>query len=275
MSFAIPTVSPITVTTTTVEPPAGTTTTLGTVPVVITDPNAASTPATVTGSGTFAVGTQNAQVSLQGDGNINVGIALDANGNPLGMGGVVIQAADNKGGSTVVNLDGANIGGAKVNGEVDLAGMGGSGSIASNAPPGTFSGTPDTYIHTGAGNDEIQGSAGIDFIRAGAGDDVINAGAGNDIVRPGAGSDLITLGQGNDVVYLTVDQLQGVSTNTISDFKVQGADKIQIDKDLQGLVSISGKGTNQIVINLSGSQTGTTTIVSQGQAINDDDIQFV
>lgn len=276
MSFAIPTVAPITVTSSTVEPTAGSTTTLNTsVPVVVTDPGSAGTPLTIIGSGTMALGTQSAQVVLEGDGNINIGIARDGNGNPLGMGGAVIQATDNKGGSMVVNLDGANIGGAKVSGNVDLGSLGGVGTTASNAPPGTFSGTPDTYIHTGAGNDEIQGSAGIDFIRAGAGNDTINAGAGNDIVRPGAGNDFITLGKGNDVVYLTVDQLQGVSTNTISDFKVEGADKIQIAKNLQGLVSISGKGTQQIVISLSGAQEGTTTILSQGQAINDDDIQFV
>ena len=276
MSFAIPTVAPITVTSSTVEPIAGSTTTLNTAtPVVITDPGSAGTPVTITGNGTLAVGTQGTQVLLTGDGNINVGIARDSNGNPLGMGGAVIQATDNKGGSMVVNLDGANIGGAKVSGDVNLSNFGGAGTIAGNAPPGTFNGTPDTYIHTGAGNDEIQGSAGIDFIRAGAGSDTINAGAGDDIVRPGAGTDFITLGKGNDVVYLTVDQLQGTSTNTISDFKVEGADKIQIAQELQGLVSISGKGTNQIVISLSGAQTGTTTIVSQGRAINDDDIQFV
>lgn len=276
MSFAIPTVSPIAVTSSTVEPVAGSTTTLTTAtPIVVTDPNAATTPVVVTGSGTMAVGTQQAQVFLQGDGAINVGIARDASGNPLGMGGAVIQAADTSGGSKIVNLDGANIGGAKVNGDIDLGALGGVGTIADNAPPGTFNGTPDTYIHTGSGNDQIQGSAGIDFIRAGAGSDTINAGAGDDIVRPGAGNDFITLGQGNDVVYLTVDQLQGDSTNTISDFKVNGADKIQIAGDLRGLVSISGQGTNQIVISLSGAQTGTTTIVSQGQTINDDDIEFV
>ena len=276
MSFAIPTVAPLTVTNTTVAPVAGSTTTLNeATPIVITDPNATTTPAVVTGSGTMALGTQGAQVVLEGSGTINVGIARDANGNPLGMGGAVIQANDTSDGNKVVNLDGANVGGAKVSGDVDLGALGGAGTIADNAPPGTFSGAPDTYVHTGAGSDEIKGSAGIDFIRGGAGSDTIHAGAGDDIVRPGAGNDFITLGQGNDVVYLTVDQLQGESTNTISDFKENGADKIQISGDLSGLVSISGQGTNQIVISLSGAQTGTTTIVSQGQTINDDDIEFV
>jgi len=243
--------------------------------VVVTDAAAASSPVVVTGDGTLAVGTQKAQVVLD-TGNINIGIARDANGNPLGMGGAVIQAQDDSTGSKVVNLVGANIGGAKVSGNVSLAGTGGGvGTIADNAPPGTFSGTPDTYIHTGAGNDEIQGSSGIDFIRAGAGNDVINAGAGNDIVRTGTGNDQVTLGQGNDIVYLTVDQLQGAFTKTISDFRTSGSDKIQIAKNLQGLVTITGKGTKQIVITLSGAQSGTTTIVSQGEVFRDEDIQFI
>ena len=276
MSFAIPTVAPVTVTSNTVQPVAGATVQINTAtPVVVTDSGAASTPVVVTGDGTLAVGTQKAQVVLD-NGNINIGIARDANGNPLGMGGSVIQAQDDSTGSKVVNLDGANIGGAKVSGNVNLAGTGGGvGTIADNAPPGTFSGTPDTYIHTGAGNDEIQGSSGIDFIRAGAGNDVINAGAGNDIVRTGTGTDQVTLGQGNDVVYMTVDQLQGTFTKTISDFRTSGSDKIQIAKNLQGLVTITGKGTKQIVITLSGAQAGTTTIVSQGEVFRDEDIQFI
>jgi len=94
-------------------------------------------------------------------------------------------------------------------------------------------------------------------------------------VRPGAGNDVIRLGPGNDVVYLTVDQLQGTQAKVINDFSTNGADKIQIAKNLQGLVSITGQGTKQIVITLSGAQTGTTTITSNGQVIKPDDIQFV
>ena len=276
MSYAIPTVSSVTVTSATPQLVAGTTTTLNTsVPVVVTDPSAGANPVTVTGSGTLAVGTQSAQVVISGTSNIQIGIAKDSSGNPLSMGGSVIQATDASLGDKTVNLIGANIGGAKVSGSVNLSSSGGVGTIADNAPPGTFSGTPDTYIHTGAGNDEIQGSDGIDFIRAGAGNDVINAGDGNDIVRPGAGNDEITLGLGNDIVYLTVDQIQGTSTKTISDFNTQGTDKIQIANNLKNLVSISGKGTKEIIITLSGAQTGTTKIVSNGKVITDDDIKFI
>lgn len=276
MSYAIPTVAQVTITASTPQLVAGTTTTLDTsVPVVVTDPSAGANPVTVTGSGILAVGTQSAQVVISGTSNIQIGIAKDSTGNPLSMGGVVIQATDSSLGDKIVNLIGANIGGAKVSGSVNLSTSGGVGTIAGNAPPGTFSGTPDTYIHTGAGNDDIQGSDGIDFIRAGAGNDVINAGDGNDIVRPGAGNDEITLGLGNDVVYLTVDQIQGTSTKTISDFNTKGTDKIQIANNLKDLISISGKGTKEIIITLSGAQTGTTKIISNGKIITDDDIQFI
>ena len=104
---------------------------------------------------------------------------------------------------------------------------------------------------------------------------MINAGDGNDIVRPGAGNDDITLGLGNDIVYLTIDQIQGTSTKTISDFNTQGTDKIQIANNLKNLVSISGKGTKEIIITLSGAQTGTTKIISDGKIITDDDIKFI
>jgi len=87
----------------------------------------------------------------------------------------------------------------------------------------------------------------------------------------------MALGTGDDILYLTVDQLQGQSTNTIIDFDgaSAGDDKIQIDADLVGRVSIAGQGTNRIVITLSGSQTGVTTIVSEAGTIDNDDIQFV
>ena len=63
--------------------------------------------------------------------------------------------------------------------------------------------------------------------------------------------------------------------NTVTDFDANGNDKIQIDSNLEGLVSITGQGTNKITISLSGAQTGTTTVESGGQTIDDDDIEFV
>ena len=109
----------------------------------------------------------------------------------------------------------------------------------------------------------------------GAGNDQFNAGAGDDIVRVGIGNDSGTLGAGNDILYLTVDQLQGDNVNTITDFDVNGDDKIQIDADLEDLVDIEGIGTNAIIITLSGAQTGTTAVISEGESIDGDDIEFV
>ena len=275
--------------------------------VGITSPSTTSTPVTITGGTEVAptklvIGTQSAQVILQ-SGVTRIGIAVDSAGNRLSMAGAVIQAQDSSTGGKVVNLEGANVNsGAIVDGGIDLAtnGRGGSGTIASNAPAGTFlpsaqaliaavfpiinqdillaGNPPATYIHTGAGNDQIEGSEGIDFIRAGAGNDIINSGGGNDIVRAGSGSDNITLGTGNDVLYYTVDQIQGISTDTISDFNAAGAgaDLIQIKKDLQNFIRIDGIGTSQIVLNYAqAGLTGTTTIINQAGIIRTTDIQFV
>ena len=74
---------------------------------------------------------------------------------------------------------------------------------------------------------------------------------------------------------MTVDQLQGSSVNIIKDFDSFGDDKIQIDNDLKNLVDIDGVGTNIITITLSGAQTGVTAIVSEGETIDEDDIDFV
>jgi len=283
MSYAIPAVTPVS-TASVPQPVGGAVVTTGT--VAVTSPTASTTPVVVTPTAgstvTMGIATPGAQAVIQAvaGSEVKVGIATSG-GNVQSLAGSIVQASDDSLGSILVDYGGAVVGGLKVTGTTQLGGdRGGVGTIADNAPAGIFedpSTQPDTYIQTGAGDDQIEGSAGIDFIRAGAGNDRINAGDGNDIVRPGSGNDDMTLGKGNDVVYLTIDQLQGTQTKNISDFKTSGADKIQISKDLQGLVSITGQGTKQIVISLSGAQSGTTTIISgpQGLAINNDDIQFV
>ena len=50
---------------------------------------------------------------------------------------------------------------------------------------------------------------------------------------------------------------------------------VEIANNLKNLVSISGKGTKEIIITLSGAQTGTTKIISDGKIITDDDIKFI
>ena len=222
---------------------------------------------------------EGADVIIDGPGTaaVAIGTAVDAEGNPLSGSGTSFQIADDYQGSAVVNLNGAITGGANVDTSTETTG---GGTIASNLPGSdsnafATAANIDYYINTGSANDEVQGSAGNDFIRLGAGDDAFNSGAGDDIVRLGTGNDAGSLGAGDDIVYLTVDQLQGINAKTITDFDANGNDKIQLDADLENLVEIEGVGTNAITITLSGAQTGTTTFVSEGEAIDEDDIEFV
>ena len=280
MSTFIQPVTPVS-TETAISPPGGTTTSVTSgETVAVTDsssPVILEAPAT----GTFEVtsATQGADVIIEGTGTAGVviGTAVDADGNPLSSSGTAYQVGDDYQGSATVNLNGAITGGANVDTSTEATG---GGTIASNLPGSdsnafATAANIDYYVNTGAANDQVQGSAGNDFIRLGAGDDAFNAGAGDDVVRMGTGNDAGTLGAGNDIVYLTVDQLQGTNAKAITDFDANGDDKIQIDADLEDLVDIEGVGTNAIKITLSGAQTGTTSIVSEGESIDEDDIEFV
>ncbi len=258
--------------------------------IAITTPDSSPTnpvviAAPTSGSFTVAPATQGANVVVQGTGDatVNVGTAVDGSGNIQSAAGSTVQVDNDYSGSVIANFAGSPVGGTQVNVATDT----GNGTIADNLPgggaaalqsnPNAFASPSniDLYINTGKGADQIEGSRGNDFIRAGAGNDVVNSGAGDDIVRTGSGTDEVTLGSGEDIVYFTVDQLQGTQSKTLTDFDANGNDKIQIDADLQDLVDISGQGTNKITITLSGAQTGTTTVESGGQTIDDDDIEFV
>ena len=258
---------------TAVRPHAGTTTSVSSgETVAVTDPSGiVNIVAPESGNFEVASGTVGADIVIDGPGTaeLTIGLAQDAEGNLLSSAGTTYQIADDYEGSATVNLSGAITNGPKV--DLTIATPEGS-SIADNAPTGASD--IDIYVKTGAGNDQVEGTSGNDFIRLGAGDDVFNAGGGDDIVRVGSGDDSGSLGAGADIVYLTVDQLQGESVNTIDDF-TSGEDKIQIDSDLQGRVTISGEGTNAIRIELSGTETGTTGFVSEAGTIDGDDIEFV
>ena len=286
MSAVIPAITPVD-TATAVQPVAGTTNTVSSGAVIaITDSSSSTTPVTLvapeTGSFEVAPATQGANVVIGGPGTatVNIGIAQNGSGGVQDASGSAIQVDNGYQGNVIANLNGAPVEGANVDTSINT----GNGTIADNLPGGgsaalstAFASTADIdyYINTGSGADQIEGSRGNDFIRAGAGNDVVNAGAGDDIVRTGSGDDQVTLGSGEDIVYFTVDQLQGAQSKTITDFDANGNDKIQIDADLKGLLSITGQGTNKITISLSGAQTGTTNVESGGQAIDDDDIEFV
>lgn len=280
MSAVIPPVAPVDADSSSIKPVPVSENPVNTVSngsnVAVTTPDSSPTNPVViqlptTGTVTIAPATPGANVAIRGDGNatVNIGIAQDSSGGVQNGSGSTIQVDNGYQGSVIANLAGAVVDGPNVDTSTDT----GFGTIADNAPTGA-SGI-DYYINTGAGADQIEGSRGNDFIRAGAGNDTVNAGAGNDVVRLGSGDDQVTLGSGDDIVYFTVDQLQGTQSKTITDFDTNGNDKIQIDADLQGLVSITGQGTNKITISLSGSQVGTTTVESGGQTIDNDDIEFV
>ena len=247
--------------------------------VVITDPNAINDPVTIvvpeTGEINIASGTPGAEYIIEGNGDavIQIGNAVDANGNPLAGSGSTFQIDEDYQGSVRANLEGAITDGSKVDTSTETF----SGNTIADAAPSNAADDFDFYVNTGAADDEIGGSQGSDFIRAGAGDDIVNAGEGNDLVRAGAGDDVVTLGQGDDIIYYTVDQLQGNTkqTDICIDFDSNGDDKIQIDADLEGLIEIEGFGTNKIIITLSGAQSGTTEFVSRGETIDEDDVQFV
>lgn len=280
MSAVIPPVTPVD-TSTAVQPTGGSTAvaTSGET-IAVTDPSASSSNPVVivaptSGSFNVAPATQGANVVIEGTGDatVNIGTAQDGSGNVQSASGSTIQVSDSYAGSVIANFAGSPVG----DKAVDIATNTGTGTIADNLSGGgqAFQNNLDFYVNTGAGADQIEGTRGNDFIRAGAGNDVVNSGAGDDIVRLGAGDDQVTLGSGEDIVYFTVDQLQGNQSKTITDFDTNGNDKIQIDADLQGLVEITGQGTNKITISLSGAQTGTTNVESGGQTIDDDDIEFV
>ena len=248
---------------------------------VVTDPT--SGPIEINGPGSggeirVASGVNNANVKLDGPIGDEIGIttAFDAAGNPLDGSGSAFQVAEDFEGTVIANLEGAITSGASV----DLSTETEVGTIADAAggtiEEGGLGGDFAYYVNGGAGNDQIQGSEGADFIRGGAGNDRINAGDGDDLVRVGSGSDSVTLGAGADTVYWTVDQFEGDSVNIITDFN-SGEDKIAIDADLSDRIEVDFAEDGQsFTVTLSGDTTGTTTVISQGDAFEfPEDFEFV
>ena len=272
--------------------------------VVVTTPNSTGTnPVALditdnvsTGSVELAAATEQANIAIIGDpdadnaATVEIGLFVDSNGDTASTSGTTIQVADYYAGEVIVNYQGAFATTTKV--DLDTITVGDStagfqddtkGTIRDNAPGGqvfadnSFN-APDFYIQSGAANDQIFGTEYNDFIRGGAGDDLINAGKGDDIVRGGADGDTVTLGEGKDVYYFTIDQLQGNSTDVITDF-VSGEDQIQINKALQPpsapKVTFSGIGGTVLTISLTGFKNGITNVVSDGNPFLDGDVVFI
>ena len=255
---------------------------------VVTDPTSGEIEINGPGGGgefRVASGVNNANVKLDGALGDEIGIttAVDAAGNPLNGSGSAFQVAEDFQGTVIANLEGAITSGASVDLEtetdaVDEAGNpltiadAAGGTIAEGGLGGDFA----YYVNGGAGNDQIEGSQGADFIRGGAGNDRINAGDGDDLVRVGSGSDSVTLGAGADTVYWTLDQFEGDSVNIITDFN-SGEDKIAIDADILDRIDVEFAEDGQsFTVTLSGNTTGTTTVISQGDAFEfPEDFEFV
>ena len=214
-----------------------------------------------------ASGVENANLVLDGTlpTEIAITVATDAAGAPLDSSGSAFQVAEDYEGVVIANLDGAITSGATV----DLTTETTDGSTVGEAAGGLADGGVAYYVTGGAGSDQLQGSAGDDFIRGGAGNDRINAGDGDDIVRVGSGSDDVTLGAGADVVYWTVDQFEGDSVNTITDF-TSGEDKIAIEADVFSRIDVDfaedGQSFTVTLLNESGEVEGTTEVISEGDA---------
>ncbi len=249
---------------------------------VVTDPNTATTPASVNipaattgGTVNLAVATKGGMLSVTGEGTATllIGGATSAAGGAEDSSGAAIGISETYAGNVIADFSNAFVSDSTtINPNAKLGGA--TSSIGDNAPGGSVAGV-NLYIATGKGADEIGGSNQSDFVRAGAGNDSVNAGAGDDIVRVGTGTDTATLGAGDDNMYMTVDQFGDGDVNTITDFDSSGDDKITFNKDIEGRVTIAGQGTNSIVISLSGDTTATTTITSNGGTIDADDISFV
>ena len=264
MSFAVETVAPVTVTSVP-QPPAGSTVTSGT--VAITDPNTASTPVTVGGSATAAIGTQNAQVVLTGTPRITTG--LDASGAPLAIGGTVI---DGRNASSVV---------------IDLAGGFGGGATVPN------SSLPSVVTAVGAGNfitssklsdgdDQFLGSEYGDFVELSPGDDVVVGGGGDDAILmadsiKGSKKKLTLDGSGgnagaggSDDVILTKGALKkGKAKITISDFDTKKDDIVLETKRK----NVKGIGTDTLKISTKDNKT--ITIISDGTKFKRSGIEFI
>lgn len=74
----------------------------------------------------------------------------------------------------------------------------------------------------------ITGNAGANIIDGGAGDDTLNGGAGNDVIKGGAGNDRLIGGSGKDYFVFDTTPDANFNLDTIADFKVSGADKIEL-----------------------------------------------
>jgi len=263
MSFAVPTVAPVTVTSVP-QPAAGSTVTSDT--VAVTDPNSASNPVLIGGNATVALGTEGARVQIIG-GTPRVTIGLDANGNALSVGGSVIDGRNAT--NVTVDLAGGYFGNAVVD----------AGLIPSNAPAGVYNSL--TKLSTGSDtflgsefNDLVELSPGNDTIVGGGGDDAILMadsiqGSKKKFTLDGSGGNAGA--GGSDTVTLTKGALKkgGKTKIVISDYDYK-KDTIQLETKRS---KVKGIGTDEITISTKDNKT--IKIESDGTKIKRSGIEFI
>jgi len=263
MSFAVETVAPVTVTSVP-QPVAGSTVSSGT--VAVTDPNSGSNPVNVSGTATVALGTENARIRITG-GSPRVTIGLDANGNPLAVGGSVIDARAAS--SVVVDLAGGYFGSATVNPAL----------IPSNAPSGTY----NSFTSLSPGSDSFLGSEFNDLVELSPGNDTIVGGGGDDAILmadsiKGSKKKFTLDGSGgnagaggSDTVTLTKGALKkgGKTMIAISDYDHK-RDTIQLETKRR---KVKGIGTDELIISTKDNKT--IKIISDGTKFKRSGIEFI
>ena len=112
-----------------------------------------------------------------------------------------------------------------IGGDDTLNGGNGNDSIDGNSGNDIINGGSgrDTLVG-GVGNDSLTGGNGRDTLVGSVGNDILNGGNGRDILVGGVGDDILTGGNGRDTFVFA----DGFGNDTITDFKVSGADKIDL-----------------------------------------------
>ena len=111
---------------------------------------------------------------------------------------------------------------------------GGSDVIASSSGTETLNG--------GNGNDLLFGNGGADTINGENGADLLVGGAGADILNGGAGNDVLFGGVDNDTFLINTALNAATNVDTITDFNLNGIDKIHLENTGAGLFNALATG---------------------------------
>lgn len=159
-------------------------------------------------------GTENSDVSLDGDRSANLIVAKEGD-DSIAAGGASDTVFAGAGNDTVDGGEGSDqIFGD--GGNDDLVGGLGDDEIDGGAGDDTVDGGAGLdLLIGGTGNDSLDGGDDQDALFAGSGHDTVGGGAGDDAVDAGTGDDLVTGGAGKDVLSggVGADTLQGGTEN--------------------------------------------------------------